>query len=164
MIAFLVLIGSVAVYGQGQGHDHDHDHGPHHNHSCIHNNHQQLQADQVIVNIIADMEKDGDGIVEQTEVEQEFVQKYDQDNSGDVSEDEFVKQWHHQYHDAHDFAGYLFHHFDSNDDHKLTAIDIVNFVKGADSDGNGRVSIAEFQSFLKNLYVNCVSSHYSHGP
>ncbi|XP_046574996.1 uncharacterized protein LOC124283028 [Haliotis rubra] len=133
MIAFLVLIGSVAVYGQGQSQGHAHAHA--HNHSCIHNNHQQLQADQVIISIIADMEKDGDGIVEQTEVEKEFVEKYDHDKSGDVSEDEFVKQWHQQYHDAPDFAGYLFHHFDSNSDHKLSTIDIVNFVKSADADG-----------------------------
>ncbi|XP_071093555.1 calmodulin-like [Haliotis cracherodii] len=153
MIAFLVLIGIVAVYGQ------DPTDGHHHHHSCIHNNQQQLKATQVITSVIADMEKDGDGIVEQTEVKTEFLTKYDKDMSGDVSEDEFVKQWHQRYHDEHDFAGYLFHHFDANDDLKLTDSDVVALEKGLDTDGDGRVSVAEFQTYLTNLYTNCVPSH-----
>ncbi|XP_046356450.2 uncharacterized protein LOC124135228 [Haliotis rufescens] len=153
MIAFLLLIGTVAVYGQ------DHNDGHSHNHSCIHNNQQQLEANQVITSVIADMEKDGDGIVEPTEVKTEFVTKYDKDMSGDVSEDEFVKQWHQRYQDDPDFAGYLFHHFDVNDDLKLTDSDIVALDKGLDTDGDGRVSVAEFQTYLTNLYTNCVPSH-----
>ncbi|XP_046575041.1 uncharacterized protein LOC124283067 [Haliotis rubra] len=156
MIAFLVLIGSVAVYGQGQGHIH--------NHSCAFNNHHQIAEKQVVVNIIADMDKDGDGIVELPEVNAEFISRYDVDKDGEVLENEFVRQWHQRYHDDRDFVGYLFHNFDTNDDQKLTAADLAALAKTLDADGNGQVSSAEFQSFMINLYVNCVPSKYSHGP
>ncbi|XP_046575040.1 uncharacterized protein LOC124283066 [Haliotis rubra] len=156
MIAFLVLIGSVAVYGQ--------DHGHHHNHSCTHVNNQHVLAKQVVINIVADMDKDGDGIVELPEVNAEFISRYDPDKDGKVPEDDFVKQWHQRYHDDGDFVGYLFHHFDKDDDENLTANDLAALAKTLDTDGNGQVSVAEFQSFMINLYVNCVPSKYSHGP
>ncbi|XP_046356455.2 uncharacterized protein LOC124135233 [Haliotis rufescens] len=151
MIAFLVLIGSVAVYGQH--------HGQAHNHSCIHNNHHQLLSSQVVSNVIADIDKDGDGIVEPTEVKAEFVARYDVDKNGNITEDEFVKQWHQHYHDDRDFVGYLFDNFDVNDDMSLTDSDLVAWSKNLDTDGNGEISIAEFQHYMMNLYTNCVTAH-----
>ncbi|XP_048251880.1 uncharacterized protein LOC124135275 [Haliotis rufescens] len=153
MIVFLLLLGAASVYGQGHGHGHGHVH------SCIHNNHQQMTANQVIASVIVDMEKDGDGAVTQAEVMAEFVTKYDHDGNGEISEDEFVKQWHHHYHDEHDFASYLFHHFDINDDLKLTDGDIAALELSLDIDGDGNVSVSEFQAYLTNLYTNCVTHH-----
>ncbi|XP_067672112.1 uncharacterized protein [Haliotis asinina] len=152
MITFLLLLGAMSVYGQG-GHNHGHEH------SCIHNNHQQRTASQVVASVIDDMEKDGDGTLSPTEVTDEFVTNYDKDDNGEVSEDEFVHQWHHRYHDVRPFAGYLFHHFDMNDDLKLTDKDVVAMQVFLDADGDGKVSIAEFQASMMSLYKNCVSSH-----
>ncbi|XP_071093554.1 uncharacterized protein [Haliotis cracherodii] len=154
MIALLLLLGTASVYGQGSS-----GHGHAHAHTCIHNNHQQLIASQVIALVIADMEKDGDGVIDQAEVTAEFVTRYDHDGNGDITEDEFVKQWHQQYHDEHDFAGYLFHHFDVNNDLNLTASDVAALELSLDTDGDGKVSVAEFQTFMTNLYKNCVSFH-----
>ncbi|XP_046356453.2 calcium-dependent protein kinase 31-like [Haliotis rufescens] len=147
MIAFLVLIGSVAVYGK---------HG--HNHSCIHTNHDHLLSSQVVSNVIADIDKDGDGIVEPTEV-QHFVAGYDLDKNGNITESEFTLQWHRHYLDVRDFVGYLFQNFDMNNDMRLTDSDLVAWSKNLDTDGNGEISIAEFRTYMMNLYTNCVTAH-----
>lgn len=69
---------SSSTSRQGHGHGHGHVH------SCIHNNHQQMTANQVIASVIVDMEKDGDGAVTQAEVMAEFVTKYDHDGKGET--------------------------------------------------------------------------------
>ncbi|XP_048247754.1 calcium-dependent protein kinase 31-like [Haliotis rufescens] len=145
MIVFLVLIGSVAVYGK--------------HYSCNHTNHDQLLPSQVISNVIADIDTDGDGIVEPTEVQAEFVARYDVDKNGSITEEEFVKQWHRHYLDVRNFVGYLFHNFDVNNDNSLTDSDLVALSKNLDTDGNGEISIAEFRTYMMNLYTNCVTAH-----
>ncbi|XP_067672088.1 uncharacterized protein [Haliotis asinina] len=153
MITFLLLLGAVSVYGQG-GHGHDHGH----NHSCIHNNHQQKTAKQVIVSVIIDLDENGDGDLEAKEVLAQFAANYDKDGSGDVSEDEFVHQWHHTYHDTHPFAGYLFHNFDMDNDNKLTDKDVTAMEQALDTNGDGKLSIAEFETAMTRLYTDCVTT------
>ncbi|XP_071093552.1 calmodulin-like [Haliotis cracherodii] len=107
-------------------------------------------------NIINDMDKNGDGTLEQSEVVSEFVTRYDSDNNSEISEAEFVIQWILRYHDGRDFAIYLFHHFDKNDDLKLTSADFLGLQAEIDSNGDGKLSNAEFQTFMLDIYKNCV--------
>ncbi|XP_067672100.1 uncharacterized protein [Haliotis asinina] len=152
MITFLLLLGAVSVYGQG-----GHGHGQ--NHSCIHNNHQQMTANQVITKVIADLDTDGDGDLTAKEVLAEFAANYDKDASGDISEDEFVHQWHGTYHDTHPFAGYLFKNFDMDSDNTLTDKDVAAMELALDTDGDGKLSVAEFRTAMTRLYTACVSTH-----
>ncbi|XP_046575032.1 uncharacterized protein LOC124283054 [Haliotis rubra] len=110
----------------------------------------------VVRNIIMDMDKNGDGTLEQGEVVSEFVTRYDSDNNGEISEAEFVIKWILRYHDGRDFAVYLFHHFDKNDDLKLTPADFLALRTEIDSDGDGKLSEAEFETFMIDIYKNCV--------
>ncbi|XP_067664821.1 uncharacterized protein [Haliotis asinina] len=142
----LLVLASVAAYS--------HAHSPRQS-GCAHNG-IFFTPNEVVGKTIMDMDKNGDGTLEQSEVVSEFVTRYDSNNNNEISEAEFVIKWMLRYHDGRDFAMYLFHHFDKNDDLKLTPADFLALRAEIDSDGDGKLSEAEFRTFMIDIYKNCV--------
>ncbi|XP_046575043.1 uncharacterized protein LOC124283070 isoform X2 [Haliotis rubra] len=147
MRSLAVLLLAAVAYGQLS------------NPKCIHSNTQQHTADMVVLQALNDMDSNKDGIVEDMEILNEFVTNFDHDGSLSISKAEFVKQWHATYHDAPDFAAFIFTKFDTNGDGSLGLFDVLGLKSKVDVDQDGKITDVEFTEFLVNAYRECVQTH-----
>ncbi|XP_046575030.1 uncharacterized protein LOC124283053 isoform X2 [Haliotis rubra] len=144
MLALAVLLLAAVAYGQEK---------------CIHSNAMQHTADVVILRALNDMDQNGDGIVTDSEILNEFVSKFDHDGSLSISRAEFVKQWHETYHDSTDFAAFIFTKFDTTGDGTLGLFDVSGLKSKVDTNHDGKITDVEFTIFLTHAYNECVQTH-----
>ncbi|XP_048251878.1 uncharacterized protein LOC124135252 isoform X1 [Haliotis rufescens] len=147
MRSLAVLLLAAAAYGQLS------------NPKCIHSNTMKHTADVVVQQALKDMDSNNDGIVEDMEILNEFVTNFDHDGSLSISKSEFVKQWHATYHDAPDFAAFIFTKFDTNGDGSLGLFDVMGLKGKVDINHDGKITDVEFTIFLENAYNECVQTH-----
>ncbi|XP_071093251.1 uncharacterized protein [Haliotis cracherodii] len=123
-------------------------------HGC-HQNHHGLSEVDVIGLVTNDLDHNRDGHVTNDEFTKEFITKFDHDSNGQVSEAEFVHQWHHTYHDSKEFSKRVFEFVDVDKDGVLGIPGIGKAIAAFDSNGDSRLSYGEVKAALLTIYTNC---------
>ncbi|KAL3856946.1 hypothetical protein ACJMK2_011652 [Sinanodonta woodiana] len=118
-----------------------------------------LTLDQVIDRVVADLDKDHDGVITQAELNQEMIARWEHDGDGCLARHEFEKQWVATYHDHPNTVNEFFNRIDLNRDGCLDSTDINVHSTALDTNSDGVATVAEFRAFMHHVHPEGNGNH-----
>ncbi|XP_045190930.2 uncharacterized protein LOC123547737 [Mercenaria mercenaria] len=116
-------------------------------------NHMCWSVDRIAQEVMAQTDKNKDGIITYNEFSDELMVNWNLSNTSCLSYSDFVGNWMSKFHDHHDTAHKFFNNLDLSGDEQLCLLDVaVQLVTYDTNPVDGQIQPAEFNAFMHAMH------------